>query len=143
MEKFSNFLPTVSIPEPDAARYNALVLAYIGDAVYALAARKYIILHSGAKVGALHTRVNKMVNAQMQAEMYHVLEPLLTEKEQMVLHHGRNAKALHKAKNFSVIDYKKATAVEALLGYLYMSGQVERLENLLQIILEETSRRFV
>lgn len=143
MENFSYILPGSPYKEEDVARMNALTLAYIGDAVYALSARKYIVMHSGAKVGALHTRVNKMVNAKMQAEMYYVLEPMLTEKERMVLHHGRNAKALHKAKNFSATDYKKATAVEALLGYIYVSGQTERLEQLLEKILEETCRRLV
>lgn len=114
-----------------AKMLSPLSLAFVGDAVYTLYARSKVIQHSDAKNGALHTEATKLVKASGQAEMADAILDLLNEEEMGVFKRARNSKTHSVAKNASIGDYKKATGFEALVGFLYLTGQQERLKFLL------------
>ena len=114
-----------------AKMLSPLSLAFVGDAVYTLYARSKVIQHSDAKNGALHTEATKLVKASGQAEMADAILDLLNEEEMGVYKRARNSKTHSVAKNASIGDYKKATGFEALVGFLYITGQQERLKFLL------------
>ena len=110
---------------PAPQTLSALSLAYIGDAVYELYVRTRALdyTHNAHKLNLLGT---KSVNHLAQAELLSRLEDALTEEEQLIVRRGKNAKAIV-PKNAKVINYRKATALEALVGYLYLKGEQERL----------------
>ena len=126
-----------NITEKDPKQYSPLALAYIGDGVYDLIIRTMVVECGNARVNQLHKKVSGMVKAAAQAELVHKIEPLLTEEERGVYKRGRNAKSYTKAKNASVTDYRHATGFEALVGYLYLNHQFERILELIQIGLKE------
>ncbi|MDY3118137.1 MAG: ribonuclease III domain-containing protein [Peptoniphilus sp.] len=105
---------------------NPLVLAYIGDCVFELFVRSKI-LHNNEKVAALHRASAKKVKASAQAELSEAIGDFFTEEEAAVFRRGRNAHPKTMAKNASMADYRKATGFECLIGYLYGSGQTDRL----------------
>ena len=117
--------------QSDASQVSPLVLAYIGDAVYEVLVRTKIISESGAQVNQLHRMSTTLVKAHAQAEIVKILS--LTEEENKVYKRGRNAKSFTMAKNATMADYRNATGFEALIGYLYMSGQTDRM---LQLVCE-------
>lgn len=119
--------------EKDALLLSALSLAYVGDAVHSLFVRQNLAAHSQAKPDALHQLASAQVKASAQAAFAENLESYLTDTEKSVYLRGRNAKTHHKAKNQSSADYRKATGLEAVLGFLYLTGQHERLVELLTI----------
>ena len=104
-----------------------LTLAYIGDAIYDLVIRTVVVERANRSANKLHKTVIRYVNAGTQARMITALEEELTEEETAVYHRGRNAKSYTSAKNASIADYRKATGLEALLGYLYLRGETDRL----------------
>lgn len=113
--------------EPRARMLNPLQLAYIGDGVWELLVRTRII-YKGRSARHVHKDAVACVNAGAQAEAFRRIEPLLTDAEADVARRGRNAHAHHAApKNQDAADYRAATALEALIGYLYLIGQEERL----------------
>jgi len=112
--------------ENDIRAYSPLTLAYIGDAVYDLIIRTVIVERGNRAVNELHRRATRYVNAPAQARMIEALLPSLTEEEEAVYRRGRNAKPHTTAKNATVQDYRKATGMEALLGYLYLNDKMER-----------------
>ena len=114
-----------------AKMLSPLSLAFVGDAVYTLYARSKVIQHSDAKNGALHTEATKLVKASGQAEIADAILGLLNEEEMGVFKRARNSKTNSVAKNASIGDYKKATGFEALVGFLYLTGQDERLKFLI------------
>ncbi len=120
----------------DARSQSALSLAYIGDCIYDLVIRTVLITHFGGKNGSLHNMAAALVNASAQADLIDAVEPDLTEEENAVFHRGRNANNSSKAKNASIIAYRKATGMEALVGYLYLEGRFERLVELIRLGLE-------
>lgn len=111
--------------------YSALTLAYIGDCVYELYVRGYLIQKSDQKVNLLHKTSTRFVCAKAQAELYHKIKDMLSEDESAVFHRGRNTKS-HVPKNAVVSDYRIATGIEALFGYLYITGKKDRISELLQ-----------
>ena len=117
--------------ETDIRSYSPLALAYIGDAVFDLVIRTIVVERGNRSANNLHRQTVAYVNARVQAKMIGVLESELTEEELAVYYRGRNAKSHTTAKNASVIEYRKATGLEALCGYLYLSGQQERLLHLI------------
>lgn len=121
------------LDEAKAKNMNPIVLAYIGDAVYSLYARERLAFASDIKVSQLHKQVNSEVRASAQAELIERLLPVLTEAECDVYRRARNAKKGTKAKSASVAEYNRSTGFEALLGYLYISGQTDRLNYLLNL----------
>jgi len=105
--------------------YSPLVLAYLGDAVFELYVRAMLVGEANTSVNELHRRAREFVSAGAQAGMYHLLLDELTEEEQAVMKRGRNAKT-NTARNAPVNDYRHATGLEALFGYLYMKGEHDR-----------------
>ena len=122
----------------DIREYNPLQMAYIGDTVHDLYVRS-MLLARGAAVGKMHKQAVRMVSAFAQARMLEAIEGDLTEQEADAARRGRNAQAKHAApKNADPADYAHATGLEALWGYLYLSGQTQRLNTLVKLALERT-----
>lgn len=113
--------------EVDIRTYSPLTLAYIGDAIYDLVIRTIVVERGNSTANKLHRKAVAYVNARVQARMIDALEDELSEEEESVYHRGRNAKSYTSAKNASVIEYRKATGLEALCGYLYLQGRQERM----------------
>ena len=111
----------------DAINLPSLTLAYIGDGVYEMAIRCYLLWQGIRKPEELHRRAVEYVKASFQSRFYHILLPMLSAEEEAVLKRGRNSKSGHQPKNADVQDYRKATAVEALVGALYLAGRNDRL----------------
>ncbi|MCH5279414.1 MAG: Mini-ribonuclease 3 [Christensenellaceae bacterium] len=109
-----------------------LVLAYIGDTVYDLYVRTMLVDKTTLTAHGLHVRAAKLVCAKAQAEAFHRIEPLLTEEELAVFRRGRNAHMGTVPKNATIIDYRHATGLEAVLGWLYLSGRDERICELMR-----------
>ena len=132
----ANTLPLIPSPisPSEAAAMNAVVLAFVGDAVYTLYMRSGLSLSTTAKAGELHRRAIQEVCAVKQAQNMDTLMPLLNEAEAAVFRRARNSKGGRVAKNADLADYKKATGLEAVIGYLYLSGQGERLAELCDAI---------
>lgn len=114
-----------------AQQVNSLVLAYVGDAVQSLYVRQKLVLQHDLKAGDLHKLASSVVNAHNQALLADKLFDLFTDEEKSVFLRGRNGKSHHKAKNQSGSDYRKATGFEAVIGYLYLIGNDERIAQLL------------
>ncbi|MDE7277168.1 MAG: ribonuclease III [Lachnospiraceae bacterium] len=119
--------------EVDIRAYSPLTLAYIGDAIYDLVIRTIVVERANRPANKLHKTVIRYVNAGTQAQMIMALEEELTEEEKAVYHRGRNAKSYTSAKNASIADYRKATGLEALFGYLYLQGKMDRLLTLVRL----------
>ena len=119
----------------DIAMLSPLQLAYIGDAVYELLVRTYL-LNRDLSVNELHKGDTKYVRAGAQANIVHSLEEILTEKEINIVKKGRNAKTNTSPKNADMIDYKYATGFEALFGYLYLKSEEDRIYELFEKIIE-------
>lgn len=111
-----------------------LVLAYVGDAVFELYVRTRVA-ESGGIVRELHRKTVSLVRASSQARMAHAIEPVLNEAEHNIWRRGRNAKPGTVPRSAEVIDYHHSTAFEAVLGYLYLTGQTARLDELLEMAL--------
>lgn len=111
----------------DADTYSPLVLAYIGDAVYELIIRTKVINYGSMQVSKMHKRSSQLVRAGTQAALIRAIEDLLTEEEQAVYRRGRNAKSVTTARNASVIEYRTATGMEALAGWLFIRERYGRL----------------
>lgn len=125
------------LSEREAASLNVLVLAFLGDSVYSLLAREYVVLCGGRKAGQMHALSASVVNAAAQAAAFERIEDLLTEKELSVFRRAKNAHSTHTPKHMTESDYHCATGVEALFGYLYLSGQSERLRTLFSRIMTD------
>ncbi len=115
-----------------------LVLAYVGDAVYELYIRTKLTAYP-AKMQKLHRMAVKYVQASTQAEIIHAWEPELTEDERDVVRRGRNAKG-GMSRHGDVVEYRYSTGMEALIGYLYLTGQEKRLMELLSTVDPTTDR---
>lgn len=121
----------------DIRTYSPLTLAYIGDGFYEIIVRSVVVERGNKSPQSLHKTVTKYVKAETQCELFGCLQEHLTEEELGVLRRGRNAKSFTTAKNASVSDYRKATGVEALFGYFYLTGQTKRAIQLLKLGLEK------
>lgn len=111
----------------DVRMYSPLTLAFMGDCVFEIVIRSIVVERGNRQAGSLHKIKSSVVNAKVQARMIEALMEELTEEERAVYKRGRNAKPHTVAKNASVNDYRKATGLEALFGYLYLSGQEDRI----------------
>jgi ribonuclease-3 family protein len=121
------------IGDVDIKTYSPLALAYIGDGVFDLVIRSVIVAKGNTRASQLHRRTSQIVKAATQAQMAEALEPYLTETERDVFRRGRNAKSPTMAKNASMSDYRKATGFEAMVGYLYLTDQFERIVELIKL----------
>ena len=110
-----------------------LTWAYVGDGVYELYIRTKLINETNMKPHALHIEAIKYVKAQAQADILNKIYDKLTEEEKEILRRGRNAENHHLPKNANVQEYMYSTAYEALIGYLYLTKQTERLQEILRI----------
>lgn len=121
----------------DAKQLNGLTLAYIGDAVYELYIRKHIISKGYTKVKELHRRVIEYTSGNAQSLCIHYLlkENVLSDDEIAIFKRGRNSHVNTSRKNMSLGDYLDATGFEALIGYLYISNNIERLEYIISLLI--------
>lgn len=117
----------------DFNKCNALILAYMGDAVIELLARRRIIGDGDRKVSELNIEAKKYVTAVSQSAAVEKLLPSLTERELAIFKYGRNAKGVNIPKSASAVDYRRATGLECLFGHLYLEGDTERAEELFDI----------
>ncbi|HFI0442197.1 TPA: Mini-ribonuclease 3 [Streptococcus suis] len=117
----------------DVNLINGIALAFEGDAVYSMYIRRHLIFKGLTKPNKLHGEANKYVSAKAQANLISALleAQLLTEKEEEIYKRGRNANSHTKAKNADVVTYRMSTGFEAVLGYLHMTDQIQRLEELI------------
>ena len=120
-----------------ARRISPLILAYEGDAIYELKVRTYLLENADGNVNALHKKAAAFVSAAAQSAFMEFLEPVLSEDEVEIYHRGRNAKSHSRPKNAEMIAYRRATGFECLFGFLYLSGQTERIDQLFALILEK------
>lgn len=120
----------------DPQGYSPLVLAYIGDAVYEVMIRTRVINGGSIQVNKLHKHSAALVKASAQAALIQAIEEELTQEEHAVYKRGRNAKSATMAKNATVIDYRRATGLEALVGWLFLREQYDRLAELVSLGLE-------
>lgn len=127
LELLEQIKETFECKEVDVRAYSPLTLAYIGDAVYEVIIRTVVVERANRAANELHKRTVRYVQAGMQAAMIEALLEELTEDEEAVYKRGRNAKSYTVPKNASIQDYRKATGFEALVGYLYLTGQTERM----------------
>ena len=131
-EDFKIFLDEV-MPESQARMYSPLTLAFLGDAVYSLLVRQMLSFEENKPTGKLHKQSIKYVNAAFQAQMIRELLPFLNENEEAVFKRGRNAHSSHSPKNQDAVDYRYATGLEALYGYLYLCGETARINELFRL----------
>ena len=124
------------LKEVDIKEYSPLTLAYIGDGIYDLIIRTMVIHQGDKQVQKLHLETSALVNAGTQSKMMRTLQEQLTEEEHAVYKRGRNAKSVSPAKNQSVTDYRRATGFEALLGYLYLKKEWQRILDLVKMGLD-------
>lgn len=112
--------------EVDIRAYSPLPLAYIGDCIYDLVIRTVVVERANRSPNELHKRAIQYVNAGTQAQIAIAIQELLTEEEKAIYRRGKNAKFYTSAKNATKSEYKKATGLEALFGYLYLQDNMDR-----------------
>ena len=120
-------------------QYSPLALAYLGDGVFELYVRAYVLSQGNCQSQKLHAKSQKFVNCAAQERFLGILQDELTEEEQEVVRRGRNAKTHSKPRSADYGTYHAATGFEALWGYLYLAGEEKRLEKLFEKIVEEMS----
>lgn len=123
----------------DPAQLAPLSLAYMGDTVYDLFVRTMLLETTTLTVHGLHQRAAKLVCAKAQAAAFRRIEPMLDEKELSVYRRGRNSHIGTVPKSASIMDYRMATGLEALIGFLYLSGENERLNEIMRLILSQNA----
>lgn len=117
--------------------YHPLQLAYLGDAYYELLARETLLGDGQCKLAILNSAVRTLVTAEGQSALLEVLLPHLTEEEAAIYRSGRNARSAHRTKSASAIDYRRATGLESLFGYLWLTGKQERARELFRLCAAE------
>lgn len=115
----------------DIKSYSPLSLAYLGDNVFDLYIRYMVVASANMQANHYHGMVTKYVKAQGQATFYQKIKDDLTEEEQTIFKRGRNAKTAHVPKHSSRVEYGIATGLETLIGYLFLTGNMERLNELM------------
>lgn len=120
-------------PSKKAQLINPVVLAYVGDAVFELLVRQYLVSLPNHKSHHMHREATSFVSAKAQRQLLDKWQPYLTEEEADIVRRGRNAKSGAPPKNADPADYRQATALECLVGYLYYEGRTNRLEELFAI----------
>lgn len=131
------FMNEFGLVEQDIRTYSPLTLAYIGDAIFELVIRTVLVERKNTQPEKLHKAATNVVKAETQARMIEALKESLTPEELSAYKRGRNAKAVTRAKNATMADYRKATGFEALMGYLYLKGEMERMIELIHLGIEK------
>ncbi|MDD7219865.1 MAG: ribonuclease III domain-containing protein [Clostridia bacterium] len=133
MEKGITYLKEqFHLEDKDMRSYSPLTLAYIGDGVYELVIRTILVKRGNCPVNQLHKKASSLVKASAQSSMMEIIEPLLTEEEHSVYKRGRNAHSPTMAKHATMADYRRATGFEALIGYLYLKEDFDRIIELVR-----------
>lgn len=147
MEKSLSLLAQIKeefmLESMDIRTYSPLTLAFVGDCVYDLVIRTTLILQANQAPDKLHKKKSQLVKAQTQADLAEVIQEMITEEELSVYRRGRNAKSNTSAKNASINAYRKATGVEALIGYWYLTGQTERMMKIIHSGLQRLEEKEV
>ena len=125
----------IPVERERARQMSPVVLAFVGDAVYTLLVRQSLALSSACKTGELNKRASEVVSAHGQSARTARILPLLTEEESEIYHRGRNAKKPTKSKNATVGEYVRSTGLEAVVGFLYLTGQNDRI---IELFFKET-----
>ena len=120
----------------DIRLYSPQALAFLGDAVYEILVRERIVHRANMPVNKLHLQAVEQVRASYQSKAYAVVEPVLTEEELAALRRGRNISSIKPPKNGTMQDYRRATGLECLFGYLYLKGEIQRTNELFLMIEE-------
>ena len=120
----------------DIRLYSPQALAFLGDAVYEILVRERIVHRANMPVTKLHLQAVEQVRASYQSKAYAVVEPVLTEEELAALKRGRNISSIKPPKNGTMQDYRRATGLECLFGYLYLKGEIQRINELFLMIEE-------
>lgn len=129
---FESIKTELGLGDIDLVNYPPLTLAYIGDAIYEIIIRTYVVTHMNVQVNKLHKQTSNLVKAQAQAYIMQSLLEELTEEEVKIYKRGRNAKSVSMAKNATMSEYRTATGFEALMGYLYLNHESERMITLIK-----------
>lgn len=130
------------LSQREANNYSALSLAFLGDSVYDTLVREYLLRQADLPASKLHASKVRLVCAEFQSDVYELLSEKLTEQEFAVMKRGRNATGNTVPKHANAVQYRRATAVETLFGYLYITGEYDRLLELFQIITDELIIRY-
>jgi len=133
---FKNVLSENEFEKKNINEYSPLVLAYIGDAVYEVYIRTFLVTVKNASVHMLHKYSTDYVKAKAQSDIIHKIIEHLTEEEKDVVRRGRNAKSGTIPKNADVTEYKYATGLESLIGYLYLKNDTKRLIQILKMCVD-------
>lgn len=126
------------IKEEILRNYSPLALAYLGDGVYELYVRNYVLGCGNCQSNKLHQKSQKFVNCAAQAHFLEMLQPVLTEEELEIVRRGRNAKSYSKPRSADYGTYHAATGFEALWGYLYLAEEQGRLQEIFDRIVEDS-----
>jgi ribonuclease-3 family protein len=125
------------LPSKQPELLNPVVLAYAGDAVFELLVRQHLLAQPNLKPHHLHRQATGMVSAKGQRMLLERWAPMLTEEEADVVRRGRNAKSGQPPRNADLADYRQATALESLMGYLYYKGRTKRIRELMAAAFSE------
>lgn len=125
------------LTESEVNQLSSLVLAFVGDVVFSFYVKTKVLSLTKLRVNDLNANTSKLVNAHSQREMLFKLMPILTEQEAQIVKRARNTNIHTKAKNYSIEEYRHATAFEALIGYLYLTRRYERLNEILKLAVEQ------
>lgn len=136
-----NFFTFKEFSHDELLNISASTLAWVGDAVYTLCAREFELAHSQSKPNLLHKLATGVVNAEAQSEALELILPQLSEVELGVVRRAKNSPITTKSKHFGLADYKRATGFEALIGYLYLTNNRVRLNELLEMIFKKGEER--
>ncbi|MCR4400838.1 MAG: ribonuclease III domain-containing protein [Syntrophomonadaceae bacterium] len=121
----------------DLREYSPALLAYVGDAVYELYVRSHLVAGGNLRVKDAHQQAVSVVRAESQARLLRAMATELSEEEAAVMRRGRNAKGRHAPRGVDTSDYRLSTGLEALIGYLYLKGDYQRLQVLMERALSE------
>ena len=134
---FESMEKAIKLREVNVAEYSPLTLAYIGDCVYELIIRTNLVTAGNAPVNKLNKKASDLAKAATQAKIIETVMESLSEEEEAVYKRGRNAHSPTKAKNATTSDYRKATGFEALIGYLYLQKNFDRIMEIVRAGFEE------
>ncbi|MDE5619401.1 MAG: ribonuclease III [Ruminococcus sp.] len=124
------------LTEREVNQYSPLTLAFLGDSVYDTLVRAFLLSKANMPVAKLHSAKIKLVCAEFQSSVYDITAENLSEKELAVLKRGRNATGNTVPKHAEAVDYRRATAIESLFGYLFLLGRNDRINELFNIMME-------
>ncbi|MBQ8961497.1 MAG: ribonuclease III [Ruminococcus sp.] len=125
------------LTEREANAYSPLTLAFLGDSVYDTLVREHLLRQANMPVAKLHSAKIRLVCAEFQSDAYERVSELLSDHELSVLKRGRNATGNTVPKHADAAEYRRATALECLFGYLYLTGQQDRIREIFSVIVPE------